>query len=73
MRRRQFIALVAGAAAWPRGADAKPAPTPVVGFLNSGSGAPYAPMVAAFHRGLSAAGFVEVPASLLAQADEVIE
>ena len=32
---------------------------PVIGFLNGGSPDGYAPMVAAFHRGLKEAGYVE--------------
>jgi putative ABC transport system substrate-binding protein len=32
---------------------------PVIGFLSGGSSAPYAPLVAAFHQGLSETGYVE--------------
>ena len=59
MKRREFIALVGGAAAvWPAVARAQGG-LPVVGFLNAGSAQGYAPMVAAFAKGLDQAGFVE--------------
>ena len=32
---------------------------PVIGFLNGGSPAGYAPMVASFHQGLKETGYVE--------------
>jgi putative tryptophan/tyrosine transport system substrate-binding protein len=56
MRRRQFIKVVAAAAAWPRGARAQPA-LPVVGFLNSASAIGYASELAQFHDGLKEAGY----------------
>jgi putative tryptophan/tyrosine transport system substrate-binding protein len=57
MRRREFIAGL-GAAAWPVAARAQQSKLPVVGFLNSGSPGPRAPIIAAFLQGLKEAGYV---------------
>src|SRR3954468_6824979 len=58
-RRRQAIALLAGAASWPVAARAQQSPTPVIGFLSSRAPEESAAVVAAFHRGLGEAGFLE--------------
>ena len=58
MRRRDFISLVGGAAAWPRAARAQQ-PIPVVGFLHAGSPEPNVNFVVAFRTGLGKTGYVE--------------
>jgi ABC-type uncharacterized transport system substrate-binding protein len=59
MRRREFITLVGGAAAWPVAVHAQSSAMPVIGFLNGASLGGYRPMLAAFHKGLEESGYVE--------------
>jgi len=59
MRRREFIALLGGAAAWPLAAHAQQAPLPIVGFVRDTPSAPFAHIVNAFRRGLNEVGFVD--------------
>ena len=59
MRRRQFITLVGGAAAWPLALRAQQSALPTVGFLRSSTLADVQHWVAAFRRALKEAGFVE--------------
>lgn len=59
MRRREFIALVGGAAvAWPLTAPAQQ-PLPAVGFLHPASPEAFPQIVDGFRRGLNDAGFIE--------------
>ena len=59
MRRRDFITLLGGVAAWPITARAQGQGVPVVGFLNGGSPEGNATRVAALRKGLGELGFVE--------------
>jgi len=59
IRRREFIATLGGAVAWPLAAHAQQPAMPVIGHLAGSSPGPYAPFVSAFHNGLKDAGYVE--------------
>jgi putative ABC transport system substrate-binding protein len=58
MKRREFIALLSSAAAWPFAAGAQRA-TPVIGYLNGASATELPHLLAAFKKGLAEAGFTE--------------
>ena len=59
MKRREFIALLGGAAAWPLAAGAQQAAVPVVGVLSAEWPNLFSDRLRAFHDGLRETGYVE--------------
>ncbi len=59
MRRREFMAMLGGAAVWPVAVCGQQSAIPVIGFLHAASPGPYAPMVAGFGQGLKELGYSE--------------
>src|SRR5262245_27339045 len=60
IRRRKFLATLLGgaAAAWPLAARAQQSAMPAIGFLHSGTAAPFDAQLAAFQQGLKEGGYV---------------
>jgi ABC-type uncharacterized transport system substrate-binding protein len=59
IRRREFITLLGGAAAWPVAASAQRPGIPLIGFVSSGSAQSDAWRLSAFRRSLNEAGYIE--------------
>jgi putative ABC transport system substrate-binding protein len=59
MKRREFVSLVGGAAAWPLAARAQQRGVPVIGLLHPQSPDAYRDQLVPFYRALKEAGYVE--------------
>src|SRR5262249_37734923 len=59
IRRREFIAGLGGAAAWPLGVRAQPTQMPVVAFVSGIDNASRSAGAPAFHKGMSETGYIE--------------
>jgi putative ABC transport system substrate-binding protein len=59
MTRREFIAFLGSAVAWPLAASAQQPTMPVVGVLRNTTAAGSVQLLTAFRQGLNEAGFIE--------------
>ena len=59
MRRREFVALLGGTAAWPLAARAQQLKQPLIGYLSAGSAAASAHLLTVLRQSLAEAGYVE--------------
>ena len=59
MNRRELVLVLGGTVVAAHALHAQQKAPPMIGFLSGGSPAPFAPIVAAFHHGLSEIGYVE--------------